>query len=167
MLHSSQKSDLFEHQSQPVHCGFGQHQILLHFTDAEEEVVILQAAKAFILSPGLKKVQDSRIISCSIIILAGNTLLLSALLQTTLVMLIQQLVNAEAPLIEDHCEKTVLQHLFSQQPHLGKKLLQSFYLSAEHCLDQSERQKCKVHMLCAVRCTEHQLFSRKKVSPTS
>lgn len=155
MLQSSQKSDLSQHQPQAVLCRLGQHQILLLFRDAEEEVVTLEAAKAFLLSPGLKKVQDSRIISCSIIILAGNTLLLSAPLQATLVMLIQELANAEAPLIEDHCEKIVLQCLFSQQLHLGKKLLQSFYLSAEHCLDQSEGQKCKVHLPCgSFSCSE-------------
>lgn len=68
-------------------------------------------------------------------------------------------MKAGAPLIEDHCEKTVLQHLFSQQLHLEKRSLQSFFLSAEHCLDQSEGQKCKVHTPCgSFSCSELHRF---------
>lgn len=90
MVYSSQNKvrPLLAPTSACVRCRLGHQKTLLQFTDAREDVVTLQAAKTFLLSQGLKNVQGSRILSHSVIISAGNTPRLSALLQTAPAMLI-------------------------------------------------------------------------------
>lgn len=87
-------------------CRLGHRKILLQFADARGDVATLQAAKTFLLSQGLKNVQGSRILSHSVIISAGNTPRLSALLHTAPAMLIQELASAEVPLTERAIVKT-------------------------------------------------------------